>query len=465
MKKYKKLLLNSVIFGIGNFGSKILLLILVPFYTYTLSTSEYGTADLLSTTINLLLPVVSLSIYEATLRFSMEKNENSKLDVLAHSILLSVSTMIVSTVVLILIDVFFPIPYLYYLIVILFFQCFQNILAQYARANNKLIIYSINGIVITVILCLSNILLLSTFSLGVDGYLLSIALSNIFSIFFLFIALKIKVKKIIEVRLSIELLKAMITYSIPLIPNALMWWLMNASSRFFILYILGASANGIFAVSAKIPSILSMVQTVFFQAWQLTAIEENEDDGKEKFYSVIFYWLSTVMMISTSLILLILKPILIDLVSVSYSESWKAVPFLLVGLIFSSYSSFFGTFYIAEKKTSGVMKTSLVGGVSSLVLNWFMISWYGLIGAGISTMISFLVIWVYRLIDTRTFIRVDIKIRRIFVGTALILLQTYLLFVYDYFSVNFIILFILCTYLIYPTFKKLLKRGKNNEEY
>jgi O-antigen/teichoic acid export membrane protein len=54
----------------------------------------------------------------------------------------------------------------------------------------------------------------------------------------------------------------------------LLWWLITASDRYVILFVCGSSANGIYAVSNKIPSIITVFTGVFFQAWQISAIQE-----------------------------------------------------------------------------------------------------------------------------------------------------------------------------------------------
>ena len=46
---YKKLVYNTAIFAIGNFGSKVLTFLIVPLYTYVLTTAEYGVIDLFIT--------------------------------------------------------------------------------------------------------------------------------------------------------------------------------------------------------------------------------------------------------------------------------------------------------------------------------------------------------------------------------------------------------------------------------
>ncbi|MCE2197920.1 hypothetical protein GPX82_02235 [Streptococcus thermophilus] len=75
MNKYKKLLSNSLVFTIGNLVSKLLVFLLVPLYTYAMTPQEYGMADLYQTTASILLPLITMNIFDATLRFAMEKSQ------------------------------------------------------------------------------------------------------------------------------------------------------------------------------------------------------------------------------------------------------------------------------------------------------------------------------------------------------------------------------------------------------
>ena len=74
--KYKKLARNSAIFLIGNLGSKVITFLIVPFYTYYLTTAEYGAADLVTTTVNLIAPFAMMGMNEAVLRFSVSREES-----------------------------------------------------------------------------------------------------------------------------------------------------------------------------------------------------------------------------------------------------------------------------------------------------------------------------------------------------------------------------------------------------
>lgn len=75
MDRYKKLLSNSFIFTIANFGSKIITFLMVPLYTNYLNPNQYGSVDLITTTVNLLVPLLSMEIGQAIIRYSIENTD------------------------------------------------------------------------------------------------------------------------------------------------------------------------------------------------------------------------------------------------------------------------------------------------------------------------------------------------------------------------------------------------------
>nr|WP_042199054.1 polysaccharide biosynthesis C-terminal domain-containing protein [Paenibacillus camerounensis] len=455
MNKYRKLINNSAIFALGNLGSKLILIFLVPLYTYYLTASEYGRVDIVTTTISMLLPIISLSIYEAVLRYVMD-NEYDNESVFTNSLVVTFIGILFGVLIYpflrylnILTEL---LPYMY---IILFLQAIQMLLTQFIRAIGKIMIYSINGIMMTVITAVLNIYFLVQLKMGIPGYFISIIVANIISILYLLIRTNIA-KYIDLTKINKQLVVKMLTYSIPLIPNAFIWWTMNASNRYFILFYIGASANGLFAVANKIPTLLSLLNTVFFQAWQLSAIEEYGDTEKSKFYSNTFNYLSMTLFIGTSIILVFLKFIVSMLVSNEFYTVWEYVPFLLAGIIFSSFSGFLGTNYIAAKETKGVFKTSVLGGGVNIILNIILIPILGINGAGLSTLISFLIIWLIRVYDTRKYIKVDINKKSLIINCLLISFQTSILYITLIPIYEFIVEFILMIFVLIVN-KNLLK--------
>lgn len=427
MNKYKKLFGNSVLFGIGNFGSRILLILLVPLYTHYLSIAEYGTVDIIATTITMLLPLISMSIYEAVLRFVMDKNESIQ-SVLTNAIVVTLLGILIAVLVYPLLNYYKVLNgLLIYLYIILILEAFQSIISQYTRAIGKIKLYALNGIIKTLILGFGNIILLVGYKQGITGFLTSMILSNVASITFYLINTDV-IKNIKPKKLNIKLAKEMLTYSIPLIPNSFMWWLMNTSSRYFILFYRGIEVNGLFAVASKIPAVLSIFTTIFIQAWQLSAIEEYNSESRSKFFNQVFYYYQAILLIGTSAILVILKPLIKMTFSEEYFLSWQYIPFLLLSIVFSSFSGFLGTNYIAAKETKGVFKTSVIGGTLSIVLNLILVPILGGIGAGLSALISFIIIWVLRVYDTKQYVDINFNTRKLVISLLVISFQIIILF-------------------------------------
>lgn len=447
MNSYKKLINNSAIFAVGNLGSKLISFLLVPLYTYYLTTSEYGTVDLTITTVNMLLPIVSLSVFEAVLRFVMDKDHDSDV-ILSNSIVIALLSFGVLFLFYPIINFFgFLGNNLIYLYIILFFFMFEKIFAQYTRAIGKIKLFAANGILLTFTTGALNILFLVFLELGVIGYYWAMISAYIISVLFLMISTK-AYATINFKRINKNIVKSLLLFSIPMVPNSLMWWLINASSRYFIRIFVGISANGLFAVASRIPSLLNIVNQIFTQAWQLSAIEEFENKNKSEFYTNVFSYLSSVMFIGTSVVIVILKPAFNLLFSEDFYIAWKVVPFLLLGAVFSSFSGFLGTNYVAAKQTKGVFKTSIYGGIISLTLNAIFIPTLGILGAGISSMVSFFAIFLIRFYDTREFIELQIKWKQFLSNLVIIYIQIGILLITLPSNLELLIIFVLLVILV-----------------
>lgn len=424
--RLKVLLDNSIVFAIGNLGSKLITIIMVPLYTYFMSTSEYGTVDLIQTTANLLLPMITLSVFDAVFRFTLDKDNNNT-QILSNGFAISIACNIIFLLLLPIFKIVIGDLYLY-LYFIVFLQSFQSLFAEYSRGIGDVKTFSVNGILNTFFVAIFNIIFLVFLRCNTIGYLLSIILSSIISNLFLVWRLKIW-KKIEFTMIKKKSINELLIYSIPLIPNAFAWWINNASSRYFILYFVGVSANGLFAIASKIPSFLSVLNSIFFQSWQMSAVEEFESSDRDIFYSNVFKLYIEMLFISTSFILFILKPFMLLVVSQAFYSSWKLIPFLLLTVVYSSMSSFLGTNYIASKKTAGIFITTILGAVVNIILNLLLVPILGANGAGISSMFSFFSVFLIRLVDTKKISNMFIDTRHFIINNAFIFAQVYTLFI------------------------------------
>lgn len=425
MSKYKNLLNNSIIFAIGSFGSKFISFFMVPLYTYALSTNDYGVVDLMTTSINLLLPFVTLSIEQAVIRFVMNKtNIRQDREIISTSFyfVLAVATSV--SVLGILFTYFtnmlkgYSILFFIFLIV----SSIQTVFAQYSRGIKKIKEFAINGIIQTVIIASLNVLLLLYFNMGIRGYIVSLIVSNLISIIYLYYIVE-GYKKISVKLIDYKSLRKMLVYSVPLIPNYTMWWLVNNSTRYIILVFIGASGNGLFAVANKIPSIITMFTNVFSQAWQISAFEEYESEGKSLFYSNVFEYYYEMLFVFSSFIVIICKPLIFYTVSNDFRASWIIIPSLCLAVIYQTLSAFVGSIYTASMNTKGVFYTSILGAVISVVINFLTIPHFGIDSAGLGPIVGFAVMTFIRLRDTREFVKIKINYIKFISNNIIFILQ------------------------------------------
>lgn len=447
MNIYQKLINNSLIFAVGNLGVKMIALLLLPLYTYYLTPSEFGTVDLITITITLIIPIFTLSITDSVLRFVLDKSYDKE-SVLINSLIISGIGIVLSLLIYPIVILIFPFQeYIVYFYILLFIRIINSLLNQYVRANGKIKLFAVNGIVTSLLLLVFNILFLIVLDMSIPGYMLSFILAYFISTLFVFLYGKV-LADINFKKFNPNLLKEMLVFSIPLIPNTLMWWVMGVSDRYLISYYLGLSSVGLYAVAVRIPSLLNIISSVFFQAWQMSAIEEANSKEKSVFYTTVFNVFSVTMLSMTSLLLLILKPLIDLIVSDLFYESWRYVPFLLLGVVFSSFSSFLGTNYIAAKATRGVLITSVIGGISNIILNLILIPTIGLNGAAIATMVSFFIVWVWRIQDTKKFVEIKLNTLKITLTISAIFLQIIIMYSniqYNYLIETLVFLLIMLT--------------------
>ena len=417
-----KLLKNSFIYTIANFGTKFFSLIMVVFYTYVLTTEEYGIVDLITTTITLVLPIITLYIHDGTMRFTLDKKyDNDR--VLSISMLIFIFSIILGFIIVLFANQMFNTPFnLTFLYSILVLQGLFNIWGQFIRGKGELWTFALGGVVNTFFLLIFNIIFLFVFRLGILGYLISLFLSQLVADLYYFF--KGKIWKSFHFNLfNKKVAKAMLIYCIPLIPNAIMWWVINMSDRYMITWMIDSSANGLYAVANKIPSLIVMVTSIFFQAWQITVIEEESSSEKEAYYSKVFAIFFCILMITNSIICLFIKPILQVVLAPSYQGVVQFVPLLLLSSVFSSFSSFFGTYYAMAKKTMGALLSTIVSAIINIILNYILISKLGVQGAIIATLVSMFILWIYRLFDTQKYVKMNYDIVKIILTIVIILLQ------------------------------------------
>lgn len=424
MDKYKRLASNTMIFAIGTFGSKLLSFFLTRLYTEVLDKAQYGVTDLIQQSGNLLLPLVTLGITNAVVRFGLDKGVR-KQDVFTTGLLSLVGGM----VLLLIISPFLGMiellsEYIWLLCLFVFMSSLRSLCAQFVRAQSRVKLFAIDGILSTATTILFNLLYLVVFKWGVFGYIFSIICSDALSVVFLFVVAK--PYRYIDFRgMDLAQSRAMLRYSIPLIPNTILWWITNVSDRYMVAAICGESANGMYAAAYKIPSLIMLVSGIFMDAWQISAFTEKE--GRDRFYSKVMSTYSSLLFVMASGVILCTRFVPYFLFADGYYDAWRYIPLLVVAMVFTCMVNFLGSIYMLEKKSARSLITAAISAVVNVVLNIWWIPLFGVNGAAAATLVCYLVVFSIRLWDTRRYIRIRWNYARLILCTVILLVQTALL--------------------------------------
>jgi len=403
MTRNKKLLSNALIFIVGNLGSKLLSFLLVPMYTYFLTIEQYGTIDLLITSLNLCLPLISLSLFDAVFRFVMNK-QMAATEVLSTGFV-SMGALLLGLGLISPVLAFLHIPNAFLFVLILGSTAILTMFQNFVRAYGQAKIFAISGIVNSFILAFLSILLIAFMKMKVEGYLLSYLVATLIAITYL--VARMKLWQFIRLTaFSKELVVKMLQYSVPLIPNTLVWWLTNCVGRFFILYFVGIAANGLFAVANKVPTIINLFFTIFLQAWQISVVDEYNSPDRSRYYSRVFKSLQQCLFLLVALLISLIKPMMAILFANDYYESWQYMPILLVAVVFMNLASFLGTIYLAAEKTTGLFATTVYGVVINLLVGGCLTPVIGINGTGIGMGAGFLVTMLLRLQALNKFVEI-----------------------------------------------------------
>ncbi len=420
--KYHTLISNTAIFAVGSIGSRLISFLLVPLYTNVLTTDQYGTADLIITAANLLIPLVSLVIQDSVLRFGLSADVNHG-SVLKNACLIFICGVVVAFSVMPLLSLYAPIAeWRYYLLLITVSSMASTILYAYAKSKEQNKLYAIASIINTLVLALTNILLLVVYPCGVKGYLISNICANWAAVIVLFVFSRAS-KELRKSRFDFGLLKQMVAYSAPLIVNNLSWWILNSSDRVMVEHYCSPSALGLYTAASKIPALLSIVTAIFTQAWTVSSIKEYDGEQDQTFYSNVFKYFSLAMFFGAALVILIVKDFMKIYVGTEFWDSWRYVPFLVIGTVYYSFASFFGAIYGALRKNVNVAVTTFAAAIINNGINLALIPRIGIMAAVISTAVSYCAIGIFRMLNSRRFFSFQIKFIHFALSSIVIIVQ------------------------------------------
>lgn len=465
MKK-DELAKNTILLGIGNILTKGLLFVMVPFFSSWLSTEDYGTFDLLCTYVALLIPLLTLATGEAVFRFSMQSDsEIEKKKFISDSFVVVAINCIITIIILFGIKSITGWPLAVPFIVLLIGELYNNHLQSYLRAIKKLNIYSFCSAFSVILIAVLVTFFVRVLGWGLEGIIYGYGLGYFAGD--ICIALATHYFSKIQLGLvSREGIAELIKYSYPLIPNSVSWWIINASDRFIINIVVGATATGVFAIAHKIPSICSAVFGVFNISWQQAASEivDTGEQGEIQDYFNRTYNSVFKRLISICLGIMSTNFFLFNYIFESrYIEAHYYTPILITSIIFMLMAQFYGGIQISMKmpKENGI--TTVIGAIANMAINVVFIKRFGLYAAAGSTLIAYFLIEFLRKRKLKSI--VSLKLERI--NYFYILIYAYFFicaYFIDYKLLGFCNLILACAVFLWMNsdyMKKVLKKISN----
>ncbi|MDC7278805.1 oligosaccharide flippase family protein [Butyrivibrio fibrisolvens] len=421
------LIKNTIIFTISSFATKFLSFLLVPLYTSVLTTSEYGIADLISTTSILMIYIFSLNISDAVLRFVVERLDEP-IAILALSIEIVIGGGLISSIITIILCRFhlFSWPrYCYlFLIVMYFSSAINGILSNYARGLDRIKMVGVAGILGTTVTICSNLVCLLILKMHLLGYLLSILLGVIVVIVYYWIGLELPIGiQIFKNKCNKEIRDRMLFYSIPLVFSNVAWWVNGAFDRYCITYMIGVDENGIYSVASKIPLIIATINGVFGQAWSLSAIKDVSENDEDGFFSNTYNLYNCLLVGLASCLICFNIPLSKLLFSKDFFAAWQYSSILVISTIFNALSVFLGGAFIKTMKTDIYAKSTILATIINVILNIILINIIGTIGAAVSTAISFLVIWGTRYVMAKKYVEMKVYFAKHMFSYGILIIQ------------------------------------------
>lgn len=404
MSREKSLAKNTIILAIGTVLPKIAHLITLPIVTAQLTKAEYGTYDLIATLVSLFLPIATLQVQTAAFRFLIDckEDETGKKRVITNVVIFVILSSVLSLTALFF--VLYKLDWIVRILICVYF--FTDILlltfVQVVRGLSNPKLYS---------LCMSvqpivNMLLVVALVQFVDGGLIGalIAMASSTTAALILVITRGKILCNIDVKLlSKSMLKELIDYSWPMIPNSLSLWMLHFSDRLVLLQFVGIEANAIYGAANKIPSMYSLANSAFTLAWQENASVNLKDEDSAAYYGNMFDNILRILVGILAMLIAATPLLFIVLIRGDYDDAYGQMAFLLMAMFFSSISSFLGGIYVAHKRTKNVGGTTIIAAIINLVIDLILVHSIEIYAASISTLVAYMFLALYRMKNIQSF--------------------------------------------------------------
>lgn len=427
MNRYKNLLINIGVFAVTTIATKLTTFLLVPLYTYYLTTAEYGISDMMTLVIGIVMPIGTFAIGDAVLRFMIDDKENA-MDIASIGMAVTCFSCLIVLLLLPILDLpafgglgeyrwLFLLSYIVY--------AFQDLFGRIARGANQLKLITVASVTSSLCTAGCAVVFIAVMEQGLNGFFYSYIVGSLTgSLIFLIVGKHYQYIRVIPRNKMLQLLRRMLPYAIPLIPNNVLWMFNTSINRLFITSMIGIAASGLFAASYKIPNLLNTLYSVFFQAWTLSSFQEYRKSDINRFFSVVFVLLNALLAVAGSLIILLSPWLASWFLQKEFYQGWMYIPLLILALYFNSLASFWGSAYTMVMETRLILISTIASAVVCIVGTWLLLPYIGLYGAATAMVLCNVTLLGIRMAFASRFIHITIPWNKSTLTLVILIIQT-----------------------------------------
>jgi len=381
-------------------------LIFLPIITKALGAESYGIWSQIIITLNLLTPILMLRLETACVRY-LGSHNNKK--IISKTFFSMLAIIWFSIILLVLLIFLFPdkfsfiifgeenlILYSEFFGIMLFIRVTQSFILNYYTTFNKFNILSFINIIQSFSEIGLMMLFVLYFDLGLKGAILSIIIIEAFGIIGVLAHIIRSIGFSFDSTINVKL-RPYLKYSIPLIPEGALFWVINLSDRYVIVHLLNLTQAGIYSASYTMAGAITFftVPIAYVLFPTISKLWENKDIIRTKKYieESIKYFL--LLAIPSTMGVCYLGPyILKSLATSEFVTSRLLITLIVLSYVFwGVYQLVYFIIYLKEKTYLVPIFFSIIA-VLNLVLNFIWVPIYGIMGAALSTFIAFTILFI-----------------------------------------------------------------------
>ena len=397
MNQKKQLMKNTIIIAIGKLSTQIISYLLLPLYTSQLDPSEYGNYDFICTLSVFLCPIITLLMEESMFRYLIDADSKvQRKKIITQTIIYTFFGTVLFTIIAALIMGFgtdYTPMYITAIITFVISNILIGLSNALSRGLGKIKLYSVSNFILGISTIILNIVFILALNAGAEGLLWANTIANAFTAIVILAILKLP--KYIG-KIDKPLMKDMIKYSIPLVPNSISWSIINMSDRIILTQMVSSAANGIYAMANKFPNIINVLYGYFYTAWKESAAKIVKEDNKNQYYNSIYHDAKRFLYAITICLIAVMPFAFPIFINEAYDEAYVYIPIVMIATYYSNLSSFYGGIFSAYKDTKIMGTTTIVAAVINLVIDLLLVNSLKIYAACFSTLIANLIVYFYR---------------------------------------------------------------------